>query len=110
VYSFDVQAIKKFANDKDGNVHAGSKKKGEAGDIKFLPSAIALHPITKDLYLISAVDHLLFVFEDGSLKHIEKLDHKIFNQPEGITFLKNGDMLISNEGQTATLLRFNYLK
>jgi hypothetical protein len=41
---------------------------------------------------------------------MEKLNPELFNQPEGIAFLNNGDMLISNEGGpgNATLLRFNY--
>lgn len=110
LYSFDVQAIRKFAGGKDSN-KVGSKKKGDPDEIKFFPSGIAIHPITKSLYVLSAVDHMLFIFDQGSLKQIEKLDHKIFNQPEGITFMKNGDMLISNEGRNipATLLKFNYL-
>ena len=54
---------------------------------------------------------MLFVFDmNGTIEYMEKLNPDIFNQPEGITFLKNGDMLISNEGQNKnpTLLRFNY--
>ena len=111
VYVFDADAIRKFAHGKDKPEILGSKKIKDTNEIKFLPSAIAIHPITKNLYLLSATDHMLFIFENGSLKHIEKLDHKIFNQAEGITFMKNGDMLISNEGRNAppTLLRFNYL-
>jgi hypothetical protein len=110
VYIFDADDIRKFAR-KDELEILGTKKKKDSNEIKFLPSAIAIHPITKNLYLLSAADHMLFIFEKGSLKHIEKLDHKIFHQPEGISFLKNGDMLISNEGLTApaTILRFNYL-
>jgi len=109
VYSFDVDVIRKFVN--GDKAKDDSKKKKEPGDIKFLPSAIAIHPITKKLYLLSAIDHMLFIFENGSLKYIEKLDHKIFTQAEGITFMKNGDMLISNEGRNSppTLLRFKYL-
>jgi hypothetical protein len=56
---------------------------------------------------------MLFIFEPGgALLDIEKLDHKIFNQAEGIAFINNGDMLITNEAKNAqpTLLRFNYSK
>jgi len=40
------------------------------------------------------------------------LDPRVFNKAEGITFMENGDMLITNEGQDhrPTLLRFNYQK
>ena len=78
-----------------------------------MTSAIAVHPITKKLYLLSASDHLFFIFNmSGSIEHIELLDRDIFNKAEGITFLDNGDMLITNEGQNKepTLLRFNYRK
>jgi hypothetical protein len=39
------------------------------------------------------------------------LNMGLFNQPEGITFMENGDLLISNEGQgkgPATLRRFGF--
>jgi hypothetical protein len=55
---------------------------------------------------------MLFVFNyEGGIKNIFLLNPLLFRQPEGITFLENGDLLISNEGQSkspATLLRFNY--
>jgi hypothetical protein len=53
---------------------------------------------------------MLFIFDrSGQIRHIEKLDPFLFNQPEGLTFFANGDMLITNEGQQKypTLLRFN---
>ena len=70
-----------------------------------------IHPLSGKLFLLSAPDHLLFIFKmTGELEHIEVLDQSIFNKPEGIAFLANGDMLISNEGQNKqpTLLRFKY--
>jgi hypothetical protein len=68
--------------------------------------------VTKKLYLLSAVDHMMFIFDStGKLEHIEQLSPKLFNKAEGITFFANGDMLITNEAQRMkpTLLRFNYL-
>lgn len=91
------------------------KKKGQSteANIKFRTSAICIHPLTKRLYLLSATDHLIFIFNmDGNIMQIEKMDSDIFNKAEGITFFENGDMLITNEGQdnSPTLLRFNYKK
>lgn len=115
VYEFDVKDIKDFAIENKVDLPTKTRmKKGEEVTepaLKFRPSAIAIHPITKKLYLLSAADHLLFIFnQDETLEHIEVLNPKVFNKSEGITFLKNGDMLITNEGQggAPTLLRFDY--
>jgi hypothetical protein len=112
VIDFDLSSIKKFAL--DNNVIKPKKNKKKAAgepDIRFRPSAIGIHPVTNKLYVLSGIEHMLFVFDmNGNIEYMEKLDPEVFNQPEGITFFKNGDMLISNEGQNkyATLLRFNY--
>ena len=112
VFSFDVVAIKNYAKEKKISLPEKSKKNGPTPLLKFFPSAIDIHPVTKNLYLLSASDHMLFIFRpDGSIEHIEMLDPNIFNKAEGITFFKSGDMMITNEGQNVkpTLLRFNYL-
>ena len=59
------------------------------------------------------MERLLFVFNiNGEIEYIEKLDPDLFSQPEGITFMKNGDMLISNDvkDNKPALLRFNYIR
>jgi hypothetical protein len=56
---------------------------------------------------------MLFIFDaDGELVTLELLDANLFNKAEGITFLPNGDMFISNEGQQhkPTLLRFKMMQ
>ena len=115
VFDFDLRAIKKFASDNKVLQPKKSIKKGQLKepDIRFRPSAIGIHPVTNKLFLLSGMEHMLFVFDmNGTIEYIEKLNPEIFNMPEGITFFKNGDMLISNEGQNrnATLLRFNYIQ
>jgi uncharacterized protein YjiK len=114
-FAFDLNTIKAFAikNKLDIPTRKG-KKKGNTGtgpNIKFKTSAIAIHPVTKKLFLLSAADYLLFIFNmDGEIEHIEQLDPAIFNKAEGITFLENNDMLIANEGQDGkpTLLIFHF--
>ncbi|OFY85325.1 MAG: hypothetical protein A3F72_15195 [Bacteroidetes bacterium RIFCSPLOWO2_12_FULL_35_15] len=113
IFNFDVSAIKTFIQKKNYPFPSRTKKKGEITEpiIKFLPSAIGIHPITKKLYLLSASDHCLFIFNmDGKIEHIEPLNPALFNKAEGITFFENGDLIITNEGQNKkpTLLRFNY--
>lgn len=112
-FDFDLQAIHEFAEQHNLDLPANEKKKKQNREatIKFKTSAIAIHPLTKKLYLLSASDHMLFVFDmEGTIEHIELLDEELFNKAEGITFFDNGDMLITNEGQDKkpTLLRFNY--
>ncbi|MBN2531701.1 MAG: hypothetical protein JXB88_02355 [Spirochaetales bacterium] len=75
------------------------KEKAVNSKIKFNPSAIAIHPVTKDMYVLSSSDRLLAVCDsNGTVKEAYMLDPDIFYQPEGISFYPNGDMLISNEG------------
>jgi len=115
VFIFDLSDIKKFAFDNKIKVPMDKDKKKDEKKpiIEFRPSAIGIHPLTNKLFVVSGMERLLFVFNrNGKIEFMEKLDSDLFRQPEGITFLKNGDMLISNEGQKSkpTILRFNYLK
>ncbi|MCL4816911.1 MAG: hypothetical protein QY303_04720 [Vicingaceae bacterium] len=117
VFDFDLQKIKAYATEKNLNLPTKTrKKKGQPINepfIKFRTSAIGIHPLTKKLYLLSASDYLLFIFDmNGDIEHIEQLNPTIFNKAEGITFYDNGDMLITNEGQDnkPTVLHFKYRK
>ncbi|HCC69839.1 MAG TPA: hypothetical protein DEQ09_01600 [Bacteroidales bacterium] len=111
-FVFDMSVIEKFAD--KNNIEKPLKH--NKPNIKFRISALGIHPLTDLLYIVSARDSLLFIFDrNGNIKHIVKLDRKFFWQPEGITFMKNGDMLISNEGKKKkkkppTLVRFNHTK
>ena len=92
------------------------KKKNKDGKhieigFKLNTSEISIHPISKQLYVLSAIDHCLFIFNmNGNLEHIEPLNPILFNKAEGLSFYPDGDVLISNEGQAhqPTLLKFNY--
>lgn len=112
VLIIDLDDIENFARQNNLKVPVKNKKGDKKEpDIKFRISALGIHPLTNKLYIISGMERLLFVFDNkGRIDFIKWLDPDIFPQPEGITFLKNGDMLISNEGQnkSATLVRFRY--
>ena len=113
VFTIDLSVIDSFALANTIKVPTKDKKKGKnkEPDIRFQVSDLAIHPITGKLFLLSSADKLLFVFNTkNEIEYIGRLNADLFIQPEGITFMKNGDMYISNEGQkkSATLVRFNY--
>lgn len=112
-FQFNLETIRSFAKANNIELPTKIKKSGEVSKpiLKFKTSAIAIHPVTKMLYLLSADDYLLFVFDKaGQIEQMVQLDPKIFNKSEGITFSENGDLFISNEAQDkkATILKFNY--
>ncbi|GAB3662938.1 hypothetical protein GCM10028791_38210 [Echinicola sediminis] len=75
------------------------------------PSAIALHPIEKKLYVLSSVGKWLLIKDRfGDMEKLYRLNPRVFKQAEGICFSNNGDMFISNEAQdgNANILMFAY--
>jgi len=77
----------------------------------FRPSAAAIHPIDHRLYIVSSVNRMLVIASrDGKIQEVYHLKHKLFEQPEGISFAANGDMYISNEAGdgVADILKFTY--
>ena len=80
-------------------------------DFDFSPSAIAIHPISGNIYVTSSVGKMLLVFSpQGHVIHIEKLSKKVHPQPEGLCFDPIGTLYISNEGkgEDGLIYRFNY--
>lgn len=112
VYEFDINVLKRFALQNRIPLPIKDKKKEEKEQVlKFRISAIGIHPVTGNLFLLSAADHMMFVFDNnGNIEHMEALNRKMFNKAEGISFFDNGDILITNEAQSKvpTLLRFTY--
>ncbi|MBN1608939.1 MAG: hypothetical protein JW940_20095 [Polyangiaceae bacterium] len=112
VIMIDVDSIYQFADAHQLGVPEKAKKKGGTRPmLRFMPSSVAVHPVTGELFLLSAMDHVLATFDkQGQVTGYVVLDSGVFRQPEGVTFLPNGDMVVSNEGagQEPTLLRFQY--
>jgi len=68
--------------------------------IPFHPSALAIHPQSRDLYILSSKGKTMMILSSsGKIIALEKLDKKIHTQPEGIVFDKDGTLYISNEGK-----------
>jgi len=69
-------------------------------DIKeFSPSGIAKHPVSGNFYIISAnIRAIIEISPDGKILAAVKLNKKYHKQPEGITMLPNGSLIIADEG------------
>ncbi|MBK9735062.1 MAG: SdiA-regulated domain-containing protein [Saprospiraceae bacterium] len=98
-FSIDVAEIQAFIN------------KSITG---FKPSALAKNPITGTWFILSGSDNLLVITDTNwKVKDVYQLNGNTFNQAEGITFDKEGNLYISNEGDEITngnVLKFVMLK
>jgi hypothetical protein len=113
VFYVSVEAIREYAQSRGRYVPEKAKKKGSGvrSALRFMPSSIAVHPLTGEVLLLSSVDHVLVACDmSGKVTGYAALDPVLFRQPEGLTFLANGDMVIANEaaGREPTLLLFHY--
>jgi len=100
IYTINTNSLTKFLD------------QNKSKDIKFSPSAIAVHPITRDIFILSYVDkYLIALTKKGRIKAAVKLDSRLFKQPEGICFSPTGTLFISNEGKGSkgNILKFKYL-
>lgn len=66
--------------------------------LEFSPSGIAIHPITKEIYILSAKGSTLFIFSvHKELQEVIFLNKKQLPQPEGICFDNIAKLYISTE-------------
>ncbi len=66
----------------------------------FRTSDLAIHPKTKEIYMLEGSKPKLLILDaDGNVKNAYGLDKKMFPQPEGITFGKDGSLYISSEAK-----------
>lgn len=88
-------------------IDANSDKK------EFKPSGIAVHPISKEIYILASAGKKLIVMSDENKKIKQyNLDNQLFAQPEGICFGFNGELFISSEGKGGSgyILRFDSIQ
>ena len=104
LYKYDINSIKNFASRNRIELPTKPSKKNpneEEPALKFQISGIYIHPGNQLLYVLSASDYYLFVFNTkGDIIHLEVLDPQKFNKAEGIVIMQNGDLYVSNEGQS----------
>ena len=109
----DVEDIREYALEHQQVLPEKREKKGGARRplLRFMPSSLAVHPVTDEILVLSAMDHVLAAFDrSGKVTGYALLDTRLFRQPEGLTVLPNGDLVITNEaaGRTPTLLRLRW--
>lgn len=112
VYSLNTLTVEAAA--KKFNISQNdTTEKGKIKPFNFRPSSLAIHPFTSDIYIISASDKLLLVMNNNAeIVYMEQLDATLFAKAEGITFLSDGTMIITNEAAThvPTMLIYPYQK
>ncbi|MCP9237830.1 SdiA-regulated domain-containing protein [Lewinella sp. JB7] len=75
-------------------------------DDKFSPSALAIHPISGELYLTSSVGKRLTVTTvGGDIISVQRLDEELFPQPEGLAFAADGTLYLSTEAKNGAPAR-----
>lgn len=103
VYQYYLQSAKTVTNElvdiEKGDLEDFIKSRAFFNRIDdFDPSAIAVHPITHDIYILSADKVLVILTPEYQLKEVVKLDPRIYRQPEGMCFASDGTLFIANEG------------
>jgi len=67
---------------------------------QFSPSGIAKHPLTGDIYIVSAKGSTIVIVDAaGDIKELIMLNEKQQQQPEGICFDTEANLYIANEGR-----------
>jgi hypothetical protein len=100
IYQFDTKT-KTLKTDPFLLIHKKDIQNFIGEKVEFYPSAIGVHPVTHDIYIISTRgDKCIAQFtHDGNLKAFSYLDKELLAQPEGICFDPDGNMYISTQGR-----------
>ncbi len=100
VYAFDI-ANNNLSDQPYMLIHKKDFEKIADEKLEFNPSAIAVHPVTHDIYLLSTKDTkcMAVYSHDGKLKDFQLIDKDLMPQPEGMCFSPDGKLYISSEGK-----------
>jgi uncharacterized protein YjiK len=100
VYEFNIET-KKLAEKPFLIINKNDFEKLANNKIDFNPSAIAIHPVTHDIYLLSTLENkcMAVYSRQGKLISFQFIDKDLMPQPEGICFSPDGKLFISSEGK-----------
>jgi uncharacterized protein YjiK len=103
IYSFDLSTktfskTPLFTIDLNDPVFLGKNRVGK--NEAFIPSEIAIHPTTSDIYLSDARNkQVLVLSSSGTIKSLHPLNSHMFPKTEGIAITTDGQIYFSNEGK-----------
>lgn len=112
VYAFDLEAERVSARPVVALDRSVLDRPAAEGGGAFKPSALAVHPLTGELYVLSSVRRALAVVgPGGALRALVDLPGGAAPQPEGLAFTADGTLYVASEGPAGpgTLLRFSYV-
>ena len=100
VYKFDLNS-EKLDDQPFMLIQKKDFKDATGNKLDFYPSAIAVHPITHDIYVLSTKENKCMArySHDGQFISVQFIDKDTMPQPEGICFSPDGTMYISTEGK-----------
>ncbi len=95
-------------------IHTDELSKLSTEKLLFFPSAVAVHPKTHDVYVLSTKDTKCMArySHKGDLISLQFFDKDLLPQPEGICFAPDGTMYVSSEGKNgepAVIYSFKHL-
>ncbi|MCB2378454.1 SdiA-regulated domain-containing protein [Hymenobacter sp. BT635] len=104
-YVLDVEAIRGSTAGADAAAEKSGKKGKKKGSGKgFSPSAVAVHPVTGHVFVLSAKQNgIVELDQNGQLLAAQPLPADLFPQAEGLAFTPSGDLYVATEaGKSAT--------
>jgi uncharacterized protein YjiK len=100
IYAFDLRTDS-MSVDPFLLIHKKDFEKLDSEKIDFFPSAIAVNPMTNDIFILSTRENKCMAVYDrsGKLKSFDFLDKDLLPQPEGICFSPDGRLFVSSQGK-----------
>jgi uncharacterized protein YjiK len=98
-YLIDLNKIGDFLSTKSPVTSQKKPKHEKKKELKFEPSAIAVHPVTNEVWVMAAKGRAIIVLNrKGDIVAYQPLEKDILPQPEGMAFATDGTLYISSEG------------
>ena len=100
VFEFDSEVLKEKLLENAESKASRLAMEVTFANYEFRPSAVAVHPMTKEIFILShPMQQILVLTPDFKISHLFPLPTLRFPQPEGICFDSEGNLYISNEGR-----------